>query len=80
MVQSFTIEVMHRKKVVERHKDPDGTEYASVSWVDDHVEKHIVDVTVDMEGLARSLGPAAVKSKGGKSVEAGGLVVVRRRS
>ncbi len=37
-----------------------------------------VEVEVDLTGLALALGGRAVRSKGGKAVEAGGLVVVRR--
>jgi hypothetical protein len=42
-------------------------------WVDREVE-----VEVDFGGIARQLGERAVKSRGGKSVLASGLVVVRR--
>ena len=36
-----------------------------------------VTVTVDFEAIAKALGPRAYHSKHGKSVEAGGLVVVK---
>lgn len=40
----------------------------------------VVEVSVDLQGLAFALGRAAVKNKGGKSHEVGGLLVVRRVS
>jgi hypothetical protein len=36
-----------------------------------------VTVEVDLEGLARELGPKAIRSKGNRAREAGGLVLVR---
>lgn len=40
--------------------------------------QHEVLVTADLEAIAKRLGPNAVKSKGGKSQEINGLVVVKR--
>jgi len=37
-----------------------------------------VEVEVDFETLAKQLGPKACRSTGGKSIEAGGAVVVRK--
>lgn len=37
-----------------------------------------VSVEVDMEAIAKDLGVRACRSKGGKAVECGGCVVVRR--
>jgi hypothetical protein len=38
----------------------------------------LVKVQVDVRGLAYAMGPTAVRSRGGRSVEAGGLVKVTR--
>lgn len=40
-------------------------------------EQHVVEVQVDLEKLAATLGPKAVLSKGGKAIEASGMVIVR---
>lgn len=37
----------------------------------------MIDVEVNVEALAEFLGPVAARSKGGRSTEAGGRVVVR---
>lgn len=42
------------------------------------LELGFVTVEVDPASLADALGPRALRSKGGKSTEASGLVVVRR--
>lgn len=43
-----------------------------------HTEQHEVEVEVDLAALARMLGGKAVRSRGAKSTEASGAVVVRR--
>ena len=43
----------------------------------DRTADETVEVTVDFAGLARQLGPRACRSRGGKAVDVGGLVVVR---
>ena len=47
-------------------------------WPDGSKTDEIVQVEVDLAGLARAFGTRAVHSRGGKAIEAGGLVVVRR--
>jgi hypothetical protein len=43
----------------------------------DRTTEETVEVPVDFAALARRLGPKACRSKGGKAVDAAGLVVVR---
>lgn len=42
-----------------------------------HYEERVVEVEVDYYALAKTLGPKAVASKGGKAKEASGAVVVK---
>lgn len=42
-------------------------------------EYTVIDVEIDIDGIFQSLGRKAAASKGGRSVEAGGLIVARRR-
>lgn len=46
----------------------------------DGYDVHHVVVEIDVERLALELGTKAVQSKGGKAIEAGGAVVVRKAS
>lgn len=45
--------------------------------VEEPSTEHEVEIIIDVDRLACKLGPAAVRSKGQKSVEAGGAVIVR---
>jgi hypothetical protein len=69
----FEIEVRHfrREGITGR---PDVKGYRTVE-VEPTMET--VEVEVDMEALARTLGPRAANSKGKIALEAGGLVKVR---
>ena len=40
--------------------------------------EEVVEVTVDLEGIAQSLGPKACRSKGKRAQAISGLVVVRK--
>ena len=44
----------------------------------DRTVEETVEVTVDFAGLARKLGERACKNKRGRTVDAGGLVMVSR--
>lgn len=41
---------------------------------------HEIELEIDVDGLFRALSEKAARSKGGRSAEAGGLIVARRRS
>lgn len=47
------------------------------SWLPDGHEEGDITIEVDLSGLFRSLAVRALSSKGGKAVEAGGLIVAR---
>ena len=68
--QTFTVTVNKRKKI----PLVEGRGYSTVA---DGQERWSVEVSVDMEALAKVLGPKAVSAAGKKSVEASGLVVVK---
>jgi hypothetical protein len=69
----FEIEVRHfRREAIAG--DPDAKSYRTVE-IEPTTET--VEVEVDMEALAKTLGPRAANSRGKIALEAGGLVKVR---
>ena len=72
VAHEFVIPVTYHRS--ETTADGHGTRSVVDRTVDETIEVH-----VDFEGLAKKLGARACRSKTGKTVEAGGLVVVRKK-
>ena len=72
VVHEFSVSVTYYRQ------EPTDDGHGRRSVVDRTVDE-TVEVHVDFEGLAKKLGARACRSKTGKTVEAGGLVVVRKR-
>jgi hypothetical protein len=72
IVHEFKVPVTYYRR--EPTEDGQGTRSVVDRTVDETVE-----VSVDFAGLAKKLGDRACRSKTGKTVEAGGLVVVRKK-
>lgn len=53
---------------------PDGTR----KLLAPAISAQMVTITIDLDKLALDLGPRAIRSKSGRSVEAGGAIVVKR--
>jgi hypothetical protein len=74
MKQTFRVPYRRRIKKLIR-TEPDGRQV----WYDSIWEDGVADIelSVDVEGLARELGPTAAYNKGGIAREAGGLVTAK---
>ena len=77
MKQRFVITVHHSRAEPIDETLANGTHVRGHRSVPLPDTQETVEVEVDFERLARVLGPQAVHSKGGKSQEASGMVVVR---
>lgn len=71
VTQQFTIPVTYYR--MEPTEDGRGTRSVA-----DRTVQETVEVTVDFAGLARKLGKRACRNKNGRTVDAGGHVVVCR--
>lgn len=63
-----------------RSTEAERAAHGAAYSIEDGTATGEVEVEVDLAGLARSLGQRAMRSAGGRAIEAGGLVTVRARN